>query len=164
LDSLLPSSKIQSGIAFESYLYGVVATLEHDHESAERFYVESLQSDPVAGFWNHYRLAFTYQKLQRLDEAFIHYGTCIGLQPKFAWPKFNLGLVCLKANHLKLSETYITQAIRTDPQFGAAYVALMAVYIKQGKPQEAIRVFETAKSLGIESAELDANLKIANKL
>lgn len=145
---------------FESYLWGVLCTINRDHQSAKTFYLSAVRNDDQADFWNHYRLAFTCEKLGDHEQAFIHYGTCIGLQPKFAWPKFNLGLVCFKTSRIDLGETYISQAIQDDQKFTAAYVALMAIHIQQENFEQANDVFDAAMAHGVDSPELAENYRV----
>lgn len=149
---------------FRSYLLGVLSTLERKHVDAANWYSTALrdhQPGQPARFWCHYRHAFSCQKLKRYDEAFIHYGICLGVQPEFAWPKFNMGLACLDVGKPELAESHIRHAIQTDPKFTAAYIALLAILIQQEDYAQAIAIYEQATALGLSSSELTNNYNIA---
>ncbi|MEO1618224.1 MAG: protein kinase [Planctomycetota bacterium] len=149
---------------YESYLHGVVATMNQDDATAAQWYAHSLRNlaaNQPQRFWWHYRYAFTLQKLGKHQEAFIHYGVCLGLQPNFAWPKFNMGLACLDIGNPELAETYVRQAIQADPNFTAAYVALIAIQTKQERYSDALKTYDLATAKGLSSPELTRNHNIA---
>ena len=151
---------------FESYLHGVIATMEGNPDDAANWYSRALrdhESDQPQRFWWHYRHAYTCQSLQRHEEAFIHYGICLGLQPNFAWPKFNMGLACLDIGNPSLAATYIKEAIKADPKFTAAYVALIAIQVEQKQFQAAIMTYDESKLHDLSSPELDSNFQIAKR-
>lgn len=150
--------------SFEAYLHGVVASMHQDDGSADQWYAQSLRyqsPNQPQRFWCHYRHAFTSQKLGKHEEAFIHYGVCLGLQPNFAWPKFNMGLACLDIGNPELAETYVRQAIQVDPKFTAAYVALIAIQTKRGHHAGALQTYDQAIAAGLDSPELTKNANIA---
>ena len=150
---------------FEAYLYGVLASIHSDHQSASHFYAQSLRASASERerFWCHYRYAYSCQKIKRHDEALIHYGVCLGLQPDFAWPKFNMALACLDKGNSELAANYIEQAIEADRKFTAAYVTLMAIQTQQENYNAAIKTYDQAIANGLRSSELTKNYSIARR-
>lgn len=96
-----------------------------------------------------------------LDEATDRYEAAIRLNPHYASPFFNLGLVQSERGNTESAESFFMHALTIDPAFDSAHNSLGILRLKQGKPAEAIHFFREALQYEPNNVEALNNLAIA---
>ena len=151
---------------FENYLLATMAAYDHQYKIAIQYLKKrsaQLQSNQSSRFWADFLMALCCQNLNRSEEAIEHYGKCIGQNPEFAWPYYNLGLIYAEldqlepTNRLHLAEQHLSKAIKIDSKFTVAYASLGAVLYLQDRPRDALKQFSLAISQGHRNSQTYAN-------
>ena len=151
---------------FENYLLATMAAYDRQYEIAIQHLEKrsaQLSSNQPSRFWADFLMALCCQNLNRSEEAIEHYGKCIGQNPDFAWPYYNLGLIYAELDRLKpadrlhLAERHLSKAIKIDSEFTAAYASLGAVLYLQDRPRDALKHFSRAIGQGHQNSQTYAN-------
>jgi len=108
---------------------------------------------------NHYGNAL--RSHGHLDEATDRYEAAIRLNPHYASPFFNLGLIQSERGNTESAESFFIHALTIDPTFASAHNSLGILRLKQRKPSEAIHFFREALQHEPNNIEALNNLAIA---
>jgi len=117
-------------------------------ESAAR--IRSAKRDP------HYNLASAFVQMNlgdalarkgRSDDAMVHYGEAMKLQPDYADAYYNRGTVLFAEGHVDEAIADWTKALEMHPYDADAHTSLGNALLQKGSPQEAIAQYLTALAL-----------------
>ena len=99
------------------------------------------------------------QEQGKLDESLLHYDKAIGLDAELTLAYFKRGaLYETRREFAKALEDY-DEAIRLDPQLGEAYFYRARTKTLQGQDTEANQDVGRAVELGLDRAELEADIE-----
>jgi tetratricopeptide (TPR) repeat protein len=117
-------------------------------ESAAR--IRSAKRDP------HYNLASAFVQMNlgdalarkgRSDDAMVHYGEAMKLQPDYADAYYNRGTVLFAEGHVDEAIADWTKALEMHPYDADAHTSLGNALLQKGSPREAIAQYLTALAL-----------------
>ncbi len=112
-------------------------------DGAEREYREALRLDPSI-IEAHFNLGLIHEAEGRFDEAVREYGEAIKLAPALARPHNHLGFALETKGLLEEAVREYLVALTADPTDPETLDNLGNVYVKQGRPDDAIAAFEQA--------------------
>ncbi len=119
----------------------------------------SLSDNPV--YWNG--IGITFERLDRLDDAFHAYCRSIDLDPEFPDAYNNRANVYVKfGKHWQAEDDY-KKAVKLDPKFASAYNNLGALLYDHERFEEALECYRKAFIINPKQAETCSNLAMAVK-
>lgn len=146
---------------FDEYLLGVLAAKQGDFAKAIDHLEVCLDARRQKGrkprYWAQFLLAWCLDQSDRDDEAVAAYGVCAGMQPEFAWPYHNMGLIYAKQNKLDAAEDCFCDAMERNPKLASAYANLGVVRYRKKEYGAAIESLSRAIQLGATTAEVFSN-------
>jgi len=86
-------------------------------------------------------------KLNRIDEAAVHYRRAIELDPHLPGPHKNLGFNALGAKDYPLAETELKRALALDPHDPFVHYYLATLYLATNRDDEAVAELPQAQAL-----------------
>jgi len=111
----------------------------------------------------HVNLGATYIDQDRLDEAIRESNIALALQPGFAEPYYNMGLIDYKKGNPADALSKFEAAIALKHDYAEAHNNLGLVYKALKRPDDAIREYDTAISINPDYAEAHSNLGVIYK-
>lgn len=119
----------------------------------------SLSDNPI--YWNG--IGITFERLDRLDDAFHAYCRSIELDPEFPDAYNNRANVYVKfGKHWQAEDDY-KKAVKLDPRFASAYNNLGALLYDHERFEEALECYRKAFIINPKQAETCSNLAMAVK-
>lgn len=112
-------------------------------QKAIDLYKESLAQDPNNAR-TYYDLALAYDRLSDTAAERDALNKSVGLDPKFAPARNQLGFLSLRSGHIADAERQLKAAIALDPQYAEAQGNLGVLYGQQGRNSEAEQLLRQA--------------------
>ena len=139
----------------------VTYRLDGFYDKALDFYEKALSFSEMPIYWNG--IGITYERLDRLDEAFQAYDRAIELDSSFADAYNNRANVYVKfGQHWKAEDDY-KKAVKLDPKFASAFNNLGALLYDHERYEEALECYRKAFIINPKQAETCSNLAMAVK-
>lgn len=139
----------------------VTYRLDGFYDRALEFYDKALSLCETPLYWNG--IGITYERLDRLDEAFQAYDRAIEADPSFADAYNNRANVYVKfGQHWKAEDDY-KKAVKLDPKFASAFNNLGALLYDHERYEEALECYRKAFIINPKQAETCSNLAMAVK-
>ncbi|MEL6109660.1 MAG: serine/threonine-protein kinase, partial [Planctomycetota bacterium] len=98
---------------FEAHLRGVVAFRRESYALAIGWFEQSLSLqtiDQSPRFWTHFWNAMANAEVGNEAQAIASYGVCIGLRPRFAWPRYNLARLFAESDSMEAALQQVATA------------------------------------------------------
>ncbi len=93
---------------------------------------------------NQFVIGNAYLAENNLSSAETHYKKATELDPGFADPLNNLGLIATRRNRIDDAIVYYERAIRANPDYVEAYINLASSQMEKGRPDQAVTILEQA--------------------
>ena len=127
---------------------GLVELKTKNYDEAGELFSEAITMNEN-GYYAHYMLGLTkYKEGQDYDGALNAFQQSLELQPNNEKAHLYLGCIAGLGNRFEQSEKHFLSAIQLDPNFADAYFNLSAIYIKQGRKQDAQSFYKKALDHG----------------
>lgn len=121
-------------------------------EKARSFFERAVRLKPDAGGVVYRMLGESYAALNMVDEAAIAYKKAIRRNPDDSESISALGcLFDLQGENPEIAIMFCRYSTEMEPENGLFHQRLGKLYLKQGRFEEAVREFETATRLGLDS-------------
>ncbi|MDI9337443.1 MAG: tetratricopeptide repeat protein [Alphaproteobacteria bacterium] len=150
-------------------------TLDYDLYCGYADYLDKVQKQDSSDYY--YRIAtilkptewipyhnIAYYAIQKgqYDSAEKYYNKVLTLNPNQVNSLWGLGVVYVKKNKIPEAIAVLNKAIKVNPEFRGAYINLLHIQLQLGNLKEAKRIYDIAKTKGIDlSAEFPV-LNISN--
>ncbi len=105
---------------------GIEALQKNKLEDAKKIFINLLKRYPVNSEINHL-LGFTFQLLNKIDQAIIYYQKAVNIKPDFAEAHKNLGNMFYKLGRINEAEPCYKKSIQIDPKLEEAKINLEIV-------------------------------------
>jgi Flp pilus assembly protein TadD len=106
----------------------------------------------------HDAVATLYLEARRLDEAILHFGRSLELNPESAPTQYNLGYALALRGRRDDAVTRFREALRLDPEYAQAHNNLAAMLQLAGRDDEALNHYRRALALRPDNVEARGNL------
>ena len=127
---------------------GLVELKTKNYNEAGELFSEAITMNEN-GYYAHYMLGLTkYKEGKDYDGALNAFQQSLELQPNNEKAHLYLGCIAGLGNRFEQSEKHFLSAIQLDPNFADAYFNLSAIYIKQGRKQDAQSYYKKALDHG----------------
>jgi Flp pilus assembly protein TadD len=120
-------------------------------------YTRLLQADPGDPL-RHDAVAAMYLEARRLDEAIVHFGRSLELNPESAPTQYNLGYALALRGQRDEAMKRFREALRLDPEYAQAHNNLAAMLQLSGRFDEALDHYRRALELRPDNVEARRNL------
>lgn len=110
---------------------GIKALQENNLENAKNIFTILLKKNPKNSEVNHL-LGFTFQLLNKIDEAITYYEKAVNIKPNFAEAHKNLGNMFYKLGRINEAEPCYKKSIQIDPNLEEAQINL-GIVLEQKK-------------------------------
>ncbi len=97
----------------------------------------------------------------RFFDALVYFDLAMAMDPKFAEPYFNRGLLLVRTSEFDGATQFFRAAIEVDPTMLDSLVALADVYFLQERLDEAIKTYQSVLQRDPGSSRASANLAVA---
>ncbi|MDO9264335.1 MAG: tetratricopeptide repeat protein [Desulfosalsimonadaceae bacterium] len=132
-----PTAYANMGLCFESIGY---------YSDAVEAYARALKMKPDAPNI-HCDLAAALTYIGEFDAAMSHFVEAARLDPKNPGPEMSLGVLRMFLDQCREPEACIRMSIRQKPDNAELQFKLGMIYEKQGRPDEAMAVYETVRRM-----------------
>jgi len=105
---------------------GIEALQKNKLEDAKKIFTNLLKKYPTNSEINHL-LGFTFQLLNKIDQAIIYYQKAVNIKPNFAEAHKNLGNMFYKLGRINEAEPCYKKSIQIDPTLEEAKINLEIV-------------------------------------
>jgi len=105
---------------------GIEALQKNKLENAKKIFTNLLKKYPTNSEINHL-LGFTFQLLNKIDQAIIYYQKAVNIKPDFAEAHKNLGNMFYKLGRINEAEPCYKKSIQIDPTLEEAKINLEIV-------------------------------------
>ncbi len=105
---------------------GIEALQKNKLENAKKIFTNLLKKYPTNSEINHL-LGFTFQLLNKIDQAIIYYQKAVNIKPNFAEAHKNLGNMFYKLGRVNEAEPCYKKSIQIDPTLEEAKINLEIV-------------------------------------
>ncbi len=112
----------------------------------------------------HSNLAAALARLKRIDEAAVHAGAAVKLQPRSYFARTNLGAALLQGGLVRESIPHFEAALRAQPQSLIAHLNLGDALVQLGRFPEAMAHYEQALAINPEQPKVHRNYSVALRL
>ncbi|MFT3934534.1 MAG: tetratricopeptide repeat protein [Chitinophagaceae bacterium] len=133
---------------------GILYSMIEKHEKAIEQCRLALEMDP-ANFYGWCAMSYSQNVLQQYDAAIESADKALAIKPDFAAALDNRGLARLKTGLLEEGKADIEEAIRLDNQPSELYRNLGIYYLLKKDFQQALTLFEKAKSIDPNTMDID---------
>lgn len=136
--------------------YGYVLEIQGNWTQAIAQYERALEIHPNLPYL-HIALGQNYRALGNIDAALSQFERAAEIDPQNAQANFELGWTYLiNLGEYQQAETYLQQAVETNPEFGRAFGSLAIAYWSRRNYEDAIPNFERAIQLDCAAARQNA--------
>ncbi len=125
--------------AEEIYSQADAAFAEGNYVEAERLYKQGLNADdknPVA--YNNLGIIYSLSD-ERLKESILNFVQAANINPNYADPFANLGLVCYRTGQYERAKAYLERAIKLDPGNAKYYFTMAWIFLRGNKDYDSAR-------------------------
>jgi tetratricopeptide (TPR) repeat protein len=106
----------------------------------------------------HNNLGNVLLKMNKVDDAMVHFQKALEIKPDFAEAHLNLGIALLQQGHVDEAIVHCRTALRIRPDFAEAHLNLGIALLQQGHVDEAIAQYQKALQIVPDSAIAHNNL------
>jgi tetratricopeptide (TPR) repeat protein len=140
---------------------GVREVDEGHPEKAIILFTEAMKSAPNSSKLHHYR-ADAYALNDEHESAIFDYDIAVRLNPSYPDTYLDRGNSHYQLNQYDSALKDFSEAIRLKPEWGEAYANRAVINLELGNEDESKADAETAKSLGVDEAQLIEMLETSN--
>jgi predicted O-linked N-acetylglucosamine transferase (SPINDLY family) len=138
------------------HLTGLLALQAGRNDTAVEVLTAAIRvSDQISDL--HGALAEALQRLDRLDEAVVHYQRALALDPSYLDALYNYSNVLLKLRRYDDAVTHYDRALALVPRFAEAFNNRGHALFELGRPRQALADFEQALAIKPDFAAALAN-------
>ena len=146
------------------YNYGVLLSSQQRYEAAEEAFRKALSINPYF-VQAHNNLGFIFQARGDSEKALEHYRNALGNDPSHRLARFNLGrLQASRGENDEAARHFLVLLDNPDEMTPSVRYALSAVYVRQGKLEEAYQEAARARKDAVEQEQVDLAQKISADL
>jgi Tfp pilus assembly protein PilF len=136
------------------FALGMAQFKQSKNDDAVKAFTRALDLDPKFAPALAY-LGLTYEELGQYDEALKFYDQALGVDDQMAVANYLAGSALLKQNTADPTrlENYLARAIKLDPAYAEARLALAKLYMRSNRFEEAATELERVRKLSPDLAE-----------
>ncbi|MCE5271366.1 sulfatase-like hydrolase/transferase, partial [bacterium] len=135
-----------------SFLAGVMQEAEGDYSAALESFGRALEHDPGNAFAHLYR-GFIFWRQERFPDAQAELRAAVEANPQCEG-NYLLGLLDLRLDSLESAGRFLARALEANPSHARAAFLLAEVQLRLGRPDSALALLRTARSLAPQDKEI----------